>query len=294
MPVKNGGRYLSSAIRSTLLALPRDAELVVADDGSTDNTQRIIEQYKDNRLRVLSWTASKGVSASLNHLLAQSDSQFVARMDADDICLPFRFRLQAATVADYDCIFSSVICVNEKGFPVRPQIPGRIGPIALPLHLLMGNVLVHPTMFAQRAFVESLGGYSSTPAEDYDLWLRGAAAGRKMMRSAIPTLLYRRHGAQVSASGGWLDEKWDRSLDVSYASLAAAVLNIQVFDNSLRRARSSGDGRLVSGTDNDAFETALAEAIKALPPFERLQARVRLRAMQRKALSSIIFEGKKS
>lgn len=290
MPVKNGEQYLAPAIRSTLMAMPRDSELVIADDGSTDGTPQVIDGFRDKRLRIVSWATSKGVAASLNQLLSLSDSKFIARMDADDICLPFRFKYQAAIVASYDCVFSSVVPINAKGLPTRPQIPGRIGPSALPIHLLMGNVLVHPTMFAQRSFIDSLGGYNLTPAEDYDLWLRGAAADKKMIRSAIPTLLYRKHDAQVSASGGWLNDSWDPNLDDSFIKLAAKFLDFQVTDNSIRKARSSGNGNLVSDPTREKFSAALARAIKNLSPSERIQAHVRLRSMQSRSLLNTTSE----
>lgn len=284
MPVKNGGRYISLSVRSTLAAMPRDSELVIANDGSSDNTQAIIDGISDSRLRSISWTPSRGVSSSLNSLIAETDSDYVARMDADDVCLPMRFAYQEAVIAAHDCVFSNVIFVNSYGFPSRSDLPGHIGPRALPVHLLMGNILVHPTMYARRSFLESLGGYRATPAEDYDLWLRAAEANFSMMRSAVPTLLYRKHDEQVSASGGWLNTDWDPFLDSSFAGLVSKHLNIKIVDNSVRRSCTAGNQGLLTADARAFFYQALARKISELPVADRFLARTRLTKMKRQML----------
>jgi glycosyltransferase involved in cell wall biosynthesis len=287
MPVKNGGRYLSVAIRSTLAAMPRDSELVIANDGSTDNTEEIIEQFSDKRLRSIRSLSSKGVSASLNSLIASTDSELVARMDADDICLPFRFSYQNAVLKDFDCIFSNVIVINEAGVPRRTDMPGHIGHRAIPLHLLMGNNLVHPTMYARRSFLVSLGNYAETAAEDYDLWLRAANANLRMIRSAIPTLLYRKHKLQVSVSGGWLKEDWDPCLDRSYADLAAKHLRMVIRDSTVRLSCTAGNQGLMAKETRIVFNQGIAREIGRLPRSEQILARIRLRKLQGKLLAKV-------
>lgn len=93
MPVYNSAATLPAAVKSTLRALPEDSELVILDDGSTDRTLALAQGFTDQRVRVLS-QSNAGVAAALNALLSASDSEFIARMDADDIVLPGRFGRQ--------------------------------------------------------------------------------------------------------------------------------------------------------------------------------------------------------
>lgn len=205
LPVRNGGRFLGSALGSTLRALPRDAELVVCDDGSEDGTVAVLDKASaDPRLRVLRNDVGQGVAAALNRLLDESDSEFVARMDADDLCLPWRFLRFTEQMRKTELLFAPVLNVDARLRPTSPDLPGAISSSAVPLHLMLGNVLRHPTMLASRVAVEKLGGYrSDVAAEDYDLWLRALAAGLRIRRTALPVLLYREHPAQVTRAAAW-------------------------------------------------------------------------------------------
>ena len=203
LPVRNGERHLRKAIRSTLAALPADSELVVLDDASTDSTPSILESVSDHRLVVHRTQASLGVANGLNYLASQTDSRYVARMDADDISLPWRFRHQSKALGDCDVLFGAVIFVNENGVVSRPDLPGFIGPESIPLHLMLASFLCHPTMFALRASLPE-GPYRSVPAEDYDLWLTLVGTGKRLKRDPAPVILYRQHQTQTSKSDAWM------------------------------------------------------------------------------------------
>src|SRR4051794_10401516 len=90
VPAFNAAGTIASAIRSTTRALPRDAEVVVLDDGSADGTADAVRALDDARVRVIS-RPNRGVAVTLNDLLDATDSELVARMDADDLVLPGRF-----------------------------------------------------------------------------------------------------------------------------------------------------------------------------------------------------------
>ncbi|WP_448809158.1 glycosyltransferase family 2 protein [Agromyces bauzanensis] len=205
LPAKDAAPYVASAIESTLQAMPADAELVVIDDGSTDSTLDTIQRFSDRRLRVRQNESSKGLATSLNEAIHQTDSKYVARMDADDICLPWRFgyQLRAIEHLGLDAVFSSVLYTRPSGVVTRPDAPGHLGNRALSLSLLIGNSLVHPTFFARRNSIEEAGLFANVRAEDYELWMRMSNYGAQMARFATPTLLYRKHHAQISSSAAW-------------------------------------------------------------------------------------------
>lgn len=86
--------YLREAIESVLNQSYADFEFIIVDDCSTDNSLKIIESYHDPRIIVIKNEINIGITKSLNRALRTANGEFVARMDADDICLPDRFRKQ--------------------------------------------------------------------------------------------------------------------------------------------------------------------------------------------------------
>ena len=96
LPVYNGERYLAGALRSILLQTFPRYELIVVDDGSTDDTGGILKSHSDSRIRVVRHARNLGLVAALNTGLAASRGRFIARMDVDDISLPMRLERQVA------------------------------------------------------------------------------------------------------------------------------------------------------------------------------------------------------
>lgn len=225
MTALNSESTIEHAVKSTLQSLPRDAELVVLDDGSTDSTGEILAQIEDKRLSLHTGTHS-GVALGLNRLINATDSNFIARMDADDICLPGRFGRQLEAINHgADIVFTTCWEFGPKKHHLSPKAPQRLEPDAFPLQLLLTNPVSHPTMLASRACIENIGGYRVLPAEDYDLWLRLAVAGARMTRLASPGLLYRKHPAQVTASSKWRLASWSNDeIAESYAKLSMQLL----------------------------------------------------------------------
>lgn len=227
MPVRNGAQTVGTAVRSTLRAMTKDSELVVWDDASTDDTRTVLARIDDPRLRVLESSVDIGPGAALRELCARSDSELVARMDADDVCLPGRFALQTAEMARgrADMLFAPVLRFRTRPFRVSASSPTAISAAAMPLHLAVMCMLSHPTMMATRTAIETSGGYRATLAEDYDLWLRACTAGMRLERMAVPIIAYRRHAGQLSFADGYrsrahteplLVESYRRFIDVRF------------------------------------------------------------------------------
>ena len=101
MPVYNAARHLREAVQSVLRQTFRDFELVAVDDGSTDESPAVLREYaaRDPRVRVVS-RPNTGIVGALNDGLDAARGPLVARMDADDVCLPRRFERQAAFLRD--------------------------------------------------------------------------------------------------------------------------------------------------------------------------------------------------
>src|SRR5690349_16914620 len=93
MPAYNAGRYIADAVRSVLEQRFTDFELLIIDDGSTDDTAAIVRSFADSRIRLLQ-QPNRGVAPALNFGLQHARAALVARFDADDLCHPGRLQQQ--------------------------------------------------------------------------------------------------------------------------------------------------------------------------------------------------------
>ncbi|MFN8250041.1 MAG: glycosyltransferase family 2 protein [Ferruginibacter sp.] len=94
MGVYNAETFLEEAIKSILNQSFRDFEFIIVNDASTDNSVAIINRFNDDRIRVINNESNIGLTRSLNKAIRQAHGEFIARMDADDISFPDRFREQ--------------------------------------------------------------------------------------------------------------------------------------------------------------------------------------------------------
>lgn len=255
LPVRNGLPDLRTAVQSTLRALPPDSELVIHDDASDDGTPDYLDSITDSRVRVLSSATPRGVAGGLNLLLDSVDCEYVGRMDADDITLPWRFRHQLRALRrDADVCFTGVIYFGSE---VRFYVPFKIGSSAFPLHLLMRNPVTHSSMCGRLDSIVGVGGYRPVPAEDYDLWMRLAAEGARLVRTAPPGVLYRVHSQQITASDQWrraarcMPGYADSYERLSHYAVSAdptwfrALRRLDVLDDDERQRRLSELSRLI-------------------------------------------------
>jgi glycosyltransferase involved in cell wall biosynthesis len=197
-PVRNEERFLAAALDSLYRQTLTSWELVCIDDGSTDDSPKILAAAaeRDERIRLLT-PSGRGLVAALNDGLAACRSPLVARMDGDDISHPRRLELQAARMAA-DPDLDLLAC----GFRHFPRNMVRMGMLdyetwqnALDTHeaimddLFVESPFVHPSVMFRKSVVEAVGGYRDQGwAEDYDLWLRLAAAGARFAR--LPDVLF--------------------------------------------------------------------------------------------------------
>lgn len=207
MPVKGNEKYVHSAVHTTLLSMPKHSELLVHIDGENPELSRLLGKVNDSRLKTTSSGKSLGVASSLNHLAGIAKGEFLARMDSDDLCLPWRFSFQLKQMEknSSDLFFGTCIVFGGKlrPLPIIPQLPLSLDDGEFKRMLLVHNPGVHPTLMIRREAFESLGGYNRVPEEDLDLWLRAASAGFNFRRTGLPLILYRFHPNQLTNSRNW-------------------------------------------------------------------------------------------
>ncbi|MBF0542898.1 MAG: glycosyltransferase [Candidatus Riflebacteria bacterium] len=193
MPVYNAENYLGIAIESILKQTLSDFEFIVVNDGSSDNSAKILEHYAkiDPRIRILNNSKNEGIVTSLNLGLSHACGEFIARMDADDISLPFRLERQNQFFRmnhDVLALGSAVSYIDSVGSELEV-----VRKCALHTSFLFHNPLLHPTvMFRRKPFIDAGFCYREEfrYAEDYFLWLELGKIGKLCALEEV-LLLYR-------------------------------------------------------------------------------------------------------
>jgi glycosyltransferase involved in cell wall biosynthesis len=193
MAVRNGQNYVREAVDSVLRQSLQDHELIVVDDGSTDDTGRILASYSDERLRVLT-QSPLGLAASLNRGIGKARADLIARMDADDVSEPHRLERQVTFMLDrpdHVVVGSDVHVVAEDGACLyRAELVSDDTSIRHCLDRL-ASPFYHGAVMLRRQAVMDCGLYDErvpSQVEDMLLWLRIRGLGQM---ANIPEPLYR-------------------------------------------------------------------------------------------------------
>ena len=199
MPMFNASRYLRECIDSILAQTFTDFELLIADDGSTDNSVEIVASYADPRIRLI--RRPHDYIATLNCLLNEAKGEYIARMDADDVMLPNRLQLQVDYMdanPEVDVLGGSILNDDDTQTFIDERPNSRI--ITLKA-LVEDNQINHPTVILRTKTIRELGLQYSQDyiyAEDYKLWSEFVRNGRKIVSLDIPAIYYRTHSEQIS------------------------------------------------------------------------------------------------
>lgn len=204
LPTYNRAAYLRQAIESALNQTFRDIEVVIVDDGSTDDTAQIVQRINDPRVRYI-YQANRGVAAALNTAWRASRGDYLARLDSDDIWLP-NLLAEFVTTLDADpdlgLVYARAQWMDAQGNAL-PQILGA--PEKFPgqwlKSLVYGDCVCPIAVMFRRDCMERTGGYDESLIgnEDWDLWLRMAMHYRFAFRNEI-LARYRAHSQNLTSS----------------------------------------------------------------------------------------------
>jgi glycosyltransferase involved in cell wall biosynthesis len=201
LPVHDGRAYLPVALDSVLAQEGVAFEVLLVDDGSTDGSAELAESYGDPRVVVIR-QPNGGISAALNRGADEARGVYLARLDADDACLPGRFRAQAALLdADPEVVIvGSAFDVVDAGGAVLDRRVVPLSDLALRAQVLERSPYCHGSVLMRRTAFEAAGRYrtAAEPGEDFDLWARLAAQG-KFAATAESLYAYHQHPGQISA-----------------------------------------------------------------------------------------------
>lgn len=205
MSVYNGEEYLIEAIESVRNQTFKNWELIVINDCSTDSTAKILADFslKDERVKVHTNEVNLRLPSSLNKAISLCTGKYIARMDADDICLPerlekqYKFMEENSDVALSSCRFLTV----KNGVYASGGAGGRCDFKALRAMLLVSNPILHPGVIA-RAEIMKKFNYDTTLTctEDLELWTRMARNNQKLQILPECLLIYRLHDKQITST----------------------------------------------------------------------------------------------
>ncbi len=235
MAVKDGEKYLRTAIDSILAQTFSDFEFIIIDDGSKDATVNIINEYSDSRIVLLSNQSSLGLSRSLNLGLEKACGEYVARMDADDISLPHRLDLQVSYLdahpdiavlgTGFSFIDANGVLLQDWQFPLSHEIITW----SLPFY----NPVAHPSVVMRTSVIKTLGAYNPElrRSQDYDLWWR-VSFSSQLANLENTLLLLRQHQTQVSREYG--ADQLERGIEIN-ARYLSKVMHRRIPDSLIKR-----------------------------------------------------------
>jgi len=186
LSVLDGERFLNAALDSILTQSFQDFEFLITDDGSSDLTATILNDYADrhNNIRLFRNNNSLGLPRCLNMMAKKARGKYLARMDADDIAHVHRFKRQIELMEnrpDLDVCFTDVDFMTEDGRIIcARKTPSTITAILDMLPLI--SYFTHPTAFFRHSSFKKAGGYNELwlKGQDWELWQRMANAGMRM------------------------------------------------------------------------------------------------------------------
>ena len=226
LPTYNAENFITECLDSLLNQTFSDFCILAVNDASTDNTGKILEDYaaKDTRLRVYHFSENQGEPAVMQFamdMLNYMNVEYVARMDADDICVPHRFERQVQYLdkhPEIDILGSNALLFNDGQTDKTTKIS------TLPLldkdikaHFsLARDHIINPSSMWRHSSIKALNiNYAQTAtAPDFHMWIQCALHKKTFANLAEPLLLYRLHPGQESKKHDKISESVQYSMEL--------------------------------------------------------------------------------
>jgi glycosyltransferase involved in cell wall biosynthesis len=201
VPAYNEGRWIAEALQSVLGQTSPPDEVIVVDDGSTDETVAEVERFGDPVRLVRQ--ANAGCAAAFNRGFALAAHEFVALCPADDLWERQKLEWQREVLAeheDVDVVFGRAryFGMSDDEYP-HPRVAGVQERNELMRMMFVRNVIPDPSAIVRRSLHERLGGYRHVIGEDYEFWLRALAARARFYYDPRLVVMLRLHGDNLSS-----------------------------------------------------------------------------------------------
>ena len=183
IPVYNGEKFLSSAIKSILNQTFQDFELLIVDDCSNDNSVKIIESFSNKKINLIRNNKNQGQSATMNRGLKLSKAKYIARLDQDDLSDYQRLEKQVEFFINNKCnILGTWAYSINNDSKITGYIQHPTANNSIQNALGIDCALSHSSVMMKKKDILLLGGYSEKYkiAMDWDLWIRAVKSGLKI------------------------------------------------------------------------------------------------------------------
>lgn len=161
---------LRAAIKSILDQTFSDFEFIIVDDGGKNDLQKIVSEFNDSRIRIVDNRVNKGLVYSLNNAIKHAKTEYLVRMDTDDIALPNRLQQLLSFIKnypEYDVVGSRAIEFTkntEHGILAKSGEKSKYA-------IMQGDTMVHPSVIMRKEAIVQVGGYPDYyRSEDLALW----------------------------------------------------------------------------------------------------------------------------
>ncbi|MFT3993577.1 MAG: glycosyltransferase family A protein [Dysgonomonas sp.] len=232
MPVYNGEKYLKEAIESILNQTYSDFEFIIINDGSTDETEKIILSYNDPRIVYIKNEINIRLIKTLNKGIDLARGQYIARMDADDISFPERFQRQISifeTYEDVDLVNISVFYLSEDGHSYwKPNNIQMCNSEAVKHITVLQNQIIHPGIMIKASLLRQYKYRDNTDVEyieDYDLWVRILADGHICYTLPYRLLYYRLLSTSITHQNRLLQSNRQKKIIRAHTDLPDFVID---------------------------------------------------------------------
>ncbi|MBI2552394.1 glycosyltransferase [Candidatus Uhrbacteria bacterium] len=215
LPVYNGEKFIAEAVQSMLEQTYRDFELIVIDDGSTDRTAAILDQFHDTRILRLRNPENLGLVRSLNLAAQKAQGKYLARMDADDVSHPARLEKQVKFFElnpEVGVVGTAVRQTDARGRALSTLVYPETHELIF-WRFFFGLALQHPTVMLRADLFNAVHGYNEEfpCAQDTELWSR--LLERTKFANLPEVLHYRRmHGKSVGSAHYAAQRRYDAEI----------------------------------------------------------------------------------
>jgi glycosyltransferase involved in cell wall biosynthesis len=206
LPFYNAEKYLEKSIQSVLQQTFKDFELLLINDGSTDCSEKIINQFKDPRIVYVQKFKNEGIVKCLNYGIEIAKGKYIARMDADDICTQERLLDQYTYLENYpniDVVGSWVKVINTSSIEIdKWKLPSSTCEFNFCIYFKSDPRIAHPAAMYRTDTIKEIGCYDPnlnySGVEDADLWFRLIKENKQIVNIPKYLLNYRIHDNQIS------------------------------------------------------------------------------------------------
>lgn len=233
----NAEKYIAETIESVLNQTYTNFEFIIWNDGSNDGTEQIVKSYKDHRIRYF-YHNNLGLGNALNLACSEVRTEYIARIDADDICMADRLDMQLHFLKShplYVLVSSSVYYIDEEGNVLGRSFPYTWNHV-LKNKLLLGSPISHPAvMFKRDAYLKTGGYLGILGGEDRVLFAKMSRYG-KIKNLADPLIKYRiiysslSHRQHGSPYSNILEEYRKKMINDDIVSLEDIVLHNKLYN----------------------------------------------------------------